>query len=582
MSAAYLSPGRVICARPVPQRRLDSLPDSLHPVLRRVLAARHVAADELSPVLSRLLPVSSLPGVDAAAERLQRARDDHERIVVIGDFDADGATATAVMTRCLRELGFGRVTFLVPNRFEYGYGLTPEIVDLAAAAGPGLLVTVDNGVTSVAGVARARQLGLEVLVTDHHLPGPELPGPAIIVNPNLPGSDFGSRALCGAGVAFYVMAALAKRLGDAGTVPATTARSAVADCLDLVALGTVADLVPMDFNNRVLVAEGLRRIRCGRSRPGIAALFAVAGRELASASAADLGFAIAPRLNAAGRLQDMAIGIQCLLAGSSAEASMLASQLDQLNTERRDLQARMQAEAEELLGQLELTAPAADVAGVCLFDERWHQGIVGLVASRIRERTGQPAIAFARGTEDGLLRGSARSVDGINVRDVIAMAAESMPASQVRFGGHAMAAGISLPLADLSSFQVAFSDAVRKQRGALPGPEVLWTDGQLAAGDFSLDLATSLSHAGPWGPGFPEPLFDNRLVIARQRVIGERHLRLKLRHPDGSDTLDAVAFNATPLPLAAGATLRLVFRLDVNRFRGSTGLQLVVEHVDCD
>ncbi len=553
-----------------------ALPSGLHPVLRRVLAARQVSADQLQPQLTRLLPVSSLPGVQAAAERLVVARQRGERVLVIGDFDVDGATATALAVSCLRAFGFTDPAFLVPDRFSFGYGLSPAIAEMAASRAPALLMTVDNGITSLEGVRRARELGMEVLITDHHLAGPVLPEDALIVNPNLPGSAFGSPALSGVGVAFYLLAATGKRLAELGIIPADIAREAVTDCLDLVALGTVADLVPLDFNNRILVAEGLRRMRAGRTRPGVEALFRVAGRELELARSPDLGFSIAPRLNAAGRLDDMTIGINCLLAADAATAQALASRLDALNVERRVLQQQMQEEAELLLDDVGAQLGTAEAA-VCLFDERWHPGIVGLIANRIRELTGRPAIAFARAAETGMLRGSARSVDGLHVRDAMAAALDSMSESAVRFGGHAMAAGITLAEAELDKFRAAFAAAVGSQRDLLGSDDSLWTDGALEVQDLQLDLAETLAAAGPWGQGFPEPLFDNVFTLCEQRVIGEKHLRMRVRHPEGGMQLDAVAFNQAPLEAARNAAIRLVYRLDVNVWRQSRTAQLVVE-----
>ena len=555
-----------------------ALPAGLHPVLRRVLAARQVSAAQLQPQLAQLIPVSSLPGVQAAAERLVIARQRGERVLVIGDFDVDGATAAALSVSCLRAFGFTAPDFLVPDRFRYGYGLSPAIAELAATRGPTLLMTVDNGITSLDGVRRARELGMEVLITDHHLAGPVLPDEALIVNPNLPGSVFGSPALCGVGVAFYLLAATGKRLAGLGIIPADLARDAVTDCLDLVALGTVADLVPLDFNNRILVAEGLRRMRAGRTRPGIAALFRVAGRDMELARSADLGFAIAPRLNAAGRLEDMTIGIDCLLAADAATAQLLAARLNALNTERRALQQQMQGEAEALLNDVGARLGAVEAA-VCLFDESWHPGIVGLVANRLKDLTGRPAIAFARCTETGMLRGSARSVEGLHVRDAMAAALTTMSGPAVRFGGHAMAAGITLAEADLDSFRSAFAAEVGRLRDISGSDDSLWADGALAAEDLQLDLAETLAAAGPWGQGFPEPLFDNVFTLYEQRVIGEKHLRMRVRHPDGGPLLDAVAFNQTPLGNARNAPVRLVYRLDVNTWRQSRTVQLVVERI---
>jgi len=558
----------------------DALPPEIHPVLRRVLAARKVTPSQLNPGIARLLPVGELPGVGAAAERLVTARKRGERVLVVGDFDADGATATALVMTCLRAFGFADPDFLVPDRFELGYGLSPGIVELAAVRKPTLLLTVDNGITSLDGTQRARELGIDVLITDHHLPGAELPRQALIVNPNLPGSGFGSRALCGAGVAFYVMAATGKRLAELGLLPPDVARNTVTDCLDLVALGTVADLVPLDFNNRILVAEGLRRIRAGRSRPGIDALFRIAGRDPGVARSSDLGFTVAPRLNAAGRLADMTLGIKCLMARSQDEARSGAAELDALNTERRVLQERMQGEAHDVLAGLSVAAQSSG-DGLCLFDESWHPGIVGLVASRVREFTGEPAIAFARAGEAGMLRGSARSVEGIHVRDLIANALSHIPAVGVRFGGHAMAAGLTIPEVDLPAFQSALVRELGRVRDALAGSGIVWTDGGLEPGQLHIDVAEQLAAAGPWGQGFPEPLFDNVFAVRDQRVVGERHLKLRVQHPGGGPMIDAIAFGCAPLAANRDQSARFLYRLDINHYRNSRTAQLVVEHLDC-
>jgi single-stranded-DNA-specific exonuclease len=567
--------------RPVRRREpraatLAALPDGLHPVLRRVLAARDVVPGELEPTLPRLVPVGTLPGIDAAVARLVRARADGERVVIVGDFDADGATATALMVRCLRAFGFGRVGFLVPDRLRFGYGLSPGVAEVAATGGPGLLVTVDNGIASVEGVARAAALGLHVIVTDHHLPGPTLPAAAAVTGPTVPGSSFASPSLCGVGVAFYVLAALGRALAAAGLCSSEVARRAVTDGLDLVALGTVADVVALDFNNRILVAEGLRRIRSGRCAPGIAALFAVAGRDPAMATAADLGFAVAPRLNAAGRLADMTVGVQCLLADDPATARGLAVQLHALNAERRELQARTEAEAVALLGNLADLPLARDNAAVTLFDELWHPGIVGLVAGRLRERTGRPAVAFARAGEPGLLRGSARSVPGVHIRDCIAAALRGVDDDAVRFGGHAMAAGLTLPEALLPSFRAALAAEVHRYDDVIAAGDAVWTDGPLDAGDLTPEFAELLAAAGPWGSGFPEPLFDNVFEVLGEGVVGGSHLRLTVRHPGGGDPVGAIAFGMaarSPLP----RQVRLVYRLEVDRWRQRRAAQLVVE-----
>jgi len=550
----------------------------LHPVLGRVYAARGVQqAAELDTSLERLLPVGTLEGIPEAVELLARHRDG--RVLVIGDFDADGATSSALMVRALRSLGFAAVDFLVPNRFRFGYGLTPEIVALALTRSPTLLVTVDNGVSSHAGVAAARAVGLEVLITDHHLPGAELPAANVIVNPNLGGSRFGSRALAGVGVAFYVMAALRRALGAAGLAGAAPG---IAELLDLVALGTVADVVPLDANNRVLVAQGLRRIRAGRCVPGIRALLAIAGRGAADLTAADLAFGAAPRLNAAGRIDDMTIGIECLLADDEGAAQALAARLDELNQERRSIEARMQQEALAAVRCLGDAAPGAvERAGVCLFDAGWHQGVVGLVASRIKDKLRRPVVAFAS-AEDGSLRGSARSVAGIHIRDVFDAIAARHPDLISRFGGHAMAAGLTLERARLDAFAAAFDAEVARWTRGAPAADAIETDGELALAEIALDTAQALRGGGPWGQAFPEPTFDGVFELRDARVIGGRHLKMWAEVPRSGRSFDAIAFNhleegADFAPPSGPA--HLVYRLDVNEYLGERRLQLLVDHV---
>src|SRR5215472_8749738 len=452
----------------------------LNPVLARAYAARGVRTPaDLDTSLARLLPVGTLEGIPAAVELLAAHRTGG-RVLVIGDFDADGATASALVVRSLRSLGFSAVDFLVPNRFEFGYGLTPEIVALAAQRSPTLIVTVDNGVSSHAGVAAARTRGIDVLITDHHLPGAELPDANAIVNPNLAGSRFGSRALAGVGVAFYILAALERRLAEVEPVAGRT--PVVAQLLDLVALGTVADVVPLDANNRVLVAQGLRRIRAGRCVPGIKALLAIAARG-ADLTAADLAFGVAPRLNAAGRIDDMAIGIQCLLTDDPDAAQQLAVRLDELNEERRAIEARMRQEGLAAVRRLAEPGPGAiERSGVCLFDESWHQGVVGLVASRVKERVRRPVIAFAT-ADPATLRGSARSVAGVHIRDVLDAIATRHPGLIGRFGGHAMAAGLSLERARLDEFARAFDEEVARWTDGR-GAERIETDGELSVAEI--------------------------------------------------------------------------------------------------
>ena len=555
------------------------LPASLHPVLRRVYCARGVReAGELELTLNKLLPVGSLGGIAAAVDLLLRCHREARRVLVVGDFDADGATSTAVMVRQLRRLGFQDPGFLVPDRFRFGYGLTPEIVRVAAAMQPDLIVTVDNGVSSVEGVAEARRHGIEVLVTDHHLPGPALPEAAAIVNPNLAGEPFASKALAGVGVAFYLMAALTRALRECGAL-ADPATCNPADLLDLVALGTVADVVPLDFNNRILVAQGLRRIRAGRCVPGLAALLEIAGRRLDAVVAQDLGFQVGPRLNAAGRLDDMTLGIDCLLSDDPGEARARATKLAELNAERREIEARMQGEAlaqvDSLVESLEGSLPA----GLCLYDEGWHQGVIGLVASRVKERVHRPVIAFAPG-DPGWLKGSARSVPGLHVRDVLDAVAAHHPGLLEKFGGHAMAAGMTLRADRLDEFNAAFAQEVARAAGEDVLSGDLHTDGPLEAGEFNFETAVAVREGGPWGAGFAEPAFDGRFGVLDTRVVGNRHLKLKLRAPSG-EVADAIAFRYLDDPGAQALrpqdTIDLVYRAAVDEYGGARRLQLVSE-----
>ena len=552
----------------------------LHPVLRRIYLARGVrTADDLDLSLERLLPVSTLESITVAVDLLLAHRA-AGRVLVIGDFDADGATSTALVVRALRAWGFAAVDFLVPNRFEFGYGLTPEIVTLAASRAPSLIITVDNGISSAAGVAQARARGIDVLVTDHHLPGTELPAANVIVNPNLTGSLFKSRSLAGVGVAFYVMAALKRQLDERRLTP--PGAPGAAEFLDLVALGTVADLVPLDPNNRVLVAQGLRRIRAGRCAAGIRALLEIAGRRLDGLIAADLAFAVAPRLNAAGRLDDMSIGIRCLLADDLETAASLATRLDELNQERRTIEARMQAEALAAVRRLRDPGPRAlQRSGVCLFDESWHQGVVGLVASRVKEHIRRPVIAFAV-AGDGQLRGSARSMPGIHIRDVLASLDARHPQLIARFGGHAMAAGLTLERSRLDLFARAFDEEVAAWAARCGPSDAIETDGELTVDEIALDTAHALRAGGPWGQAFPEPSFDGIFSIRTARVVGDRHLKLWLEFPRTGRSFDAIAFNQineeSALTLPEGS-LHLVYRLDVNEFQGERRLQLLVDHL---
>ncbi len=562
---------------------VEDLPDSLHPLLRRLYAQRGVrSACELDLSLQRLAPASALSGIDQAVGLLRRALTQGERILVVGDFDADGATSTALALRALRAMGAAEVAYLVPNRFEYGYGLTPEIVAVAERLRPDLIVTVDNGVASIEGVAAAKAQGIKVLVTDHHLPGEQLPEADAMVNPNLRGDPFPSKSLAGVGVIFYVMAALRAELRAQGWFRTRgLAEPKLARFLDLVALGTVADVVALDHNNRILVEQGLRRIRSGGAIAGIGALLEIAGRDPAAAVASDLGFAVGPRLNAAGRLQDMSLGIECLLSDDPERARTLAAELDALNRERREIEDQMQAEALALVAELPRAAEGTMTAcGLCLYDRRWHQGVIGILASRIKERYHRPVIAFAD-AGDSQLKGSARSIPGLHIRDVLDALATTHTGLISRFGGHAMAAGLSLPRANLEAFREAFDDAVREALAGEALERRLLSDGELSASELTLASAQAIRYGGPWGQGFPEPVFDGEFTVLDHRVVGGRHLKLTVRPRGAMARLDAIAFNFEAHGWEPGSTrVRLAYRLDVNAYRGLRKVQLVVSHLE--
>ena len=559
----------------------ERLPKGLPPVLQRVYAARAIeSATDLDYSLERMLPPERLGGLAPAVDLLAQAVEAGWRMVVVGDFDADGATSCALCLRALRGMGAAHVDYLVPNRFEYGYGLTPEIVAVAAMRRPDLLITVDNGISSLAGVAAARELGIRVLITDHHLPGASLPPANAIVNPNLYAEGSPGKHLAGVGVAFYVMLALRAELRSRGWfIRRNLAEPNLGQLLDLVALGTVADVVPLDHNNRLLVHQGLQRIRAGRCLPGVRALLEIGGRTPARAVAADLGFAIGPRLNAAGRLEDMALGIECLLADSEADARRMATRLDALNRDRKDIEAGMQAQA---LAAVE--ALARDTrelpAGLCLYDPQWHQGVIGILASRIKERFHRPVIAFAS-AGNGELKGSARSVPGLHIRDVLDAIATRHPGMLSRFGGHAMAAGLTLDEDRHLAFAEAFTAEVSRTLSDEDLQGVIPTDGQLLDEEFSLATAKMLRDAGPWGQGFPAPRFDGMFTVLEQRVVGERHLKMILKPSGINRRLDGIAFNTGNSPATVGET-RLVYRLDVNEYRGVESAQLIIEHMETD
>ena len=558
-----------IVRRPVAAAAAALEAAGLSPVLARIYAARGIRTHaELDHSLSALPSFAALAGIDAAAARLARAIAQRERVLIVADYDADGATACAVGVRGLRAMG-ADVDFIVPNRFEFGYGLTPEIVALAAQRAPRLLVTVDNGIASVDGVAAAVARGIDVLVTDHHLPGPVLPSSAIIVNPNQPGCRFPSKHIAGVGVMFYVLLATRARLRADGAF-AARAEPNLGQLIDLVALGTVADVVRLDQTNRVFVEQGLARLRAGRAQPGIAALFSVAGRDIRRATAFDFGFVAGPRLNAAGRLADMSIGIRCLLAETQPEAMELARELDRLNRERRDIEAGMQDQALADLAEAAADTPA-DQCTVCLFRPDWHQGVVGIVASRLKDRFHRPAFVFAR-AGNGELRGSGRSIPGFHLRDALDLVTKRAPGTIAKFGGHAFAAGLSLPEPALPAFRAAFEAIAREQLTPAQLARSCESDGMLAAGELTLDLAEALRKR-VWGQGMPSPVFDDTFTVLRTRIVGGKHTKLTLERR--GERFEAILFrHADALP----DRIHAAFRPEVNEWRGNPALELTIEH----
>lgn len=557
------------------------LADSLPPLLRRLYASRGVKSDrDLERSVKGMLPWQQLTGIDDAVTHLYNAMREGLRIIVVGDFDADGATSTALSVLALRSLGCDNVSYLVPNRFDDGYGLSPEVVDQAHARGAQLILTVDNGISSYAGVARAHELGIPVVVTDHHLPGDTLPEAEAIVNPNLRDCDFPSKSLAGVGVAFYLMLALRAFLRDNGWFEARgIAMPNLAELLDLVALGTVADVVPLDANNRILTWQGLSRIRAGRCRPGIKALLEIANREAHKLAASDLGFALGPRLNAAGRLDDMSVGVALLLCDNLGEARQLASDLDALNQTRKEIEQGMQAEALTLCEQLERSSETLP-GGLAMYHPEWHQGVVGILASRIKERFHRPVIAFAP-AGDGVLKGSGRSIQGLHMRDALERLDTLYPGMMLKFGGHAMAAGLTLEEANFDAFQQRFGDLVTEWLDpALLQGEIL-SDGPLTAQEMTLEVAEMLREAGPWGQMFPEPMFDGEFRLLQQRLVGERHLKVMLEPVGGGPLLDGIAFNVDTAiwPDNGVRQVKIAYKLDVNEFRGNRSVQLIIENL---
>ena len=567
-----------VVQRPLSPDLLTQFP-SQHPLLSRLYISRGVKSEsELELSLSELLSFQDLKGIGAAINLLQQALLLQQRILIIGDFDADGATSSALAMKALAGFGARNVGYLVPNRFQFGYGLTPEIVEVAKQKQPDLIVTVDNGISSLEGVAAAKSAGIKVLITDHHLAGSQLPDADAIVNPNQPGCGFAGKNTAGVGVIFYVMIALRAQLRtlnwfEQQLLPEPN----LADYLDLVALGTVADVVPLDRNNRILVKQGLQRIRGGKSVAGIRALLEVSGREAQTLVASDLGFALGPRLNAAGRLEDMSLGIECLLCDDETLAFAMARELDELNQTRKEIESEMKQQALDSLSEVDIET---ELVGVCLYNPDWHQGVIGILASRIKDRYHRPTVVFAD-AGDGEIKGSARSIAGFHIRDALDLLASRYPQLLEKFGGHAMAAGLSIKKADFQVFAAAFDQVARELLNAEDLAQTVFSDGVLVSEHRSLEIAQLVRDAGPWGQHFPEPQFEGEFNIVQQRLVGERHLKLKLRVDDEQQVLDAIAFFVDLEKWPTLATrLRMVYRMDVNEFRGQRSLQFVVEYME--
>ena len=558
-----------------------SLSSDLHPVIDRIYRGRNIAnLDDLENGLKGLTHFNVLKGMPQAAQILANAVVQNKRIIIVGDFDADGATSTSVCILALRAMGYHNVDFLVPNRFDFGYGLSVPIVDEAAKQGAEVIVTVDNGISCIDGVTHAKSLGMQVVVTDHHLPGDVLPPADAIVNPNQPGCEFPSKNLAGVGVAFYIMLALKAELQQQGHFEkAGLAPPNLASLLDIVAVGTVADVVVLDKNNRILVHQGLQRIRAGKCRPGIKALVEVANRDCAHLTSTDLGFVVGPRLNAAGRLDDMSQGIACLLEDETIQARMIAAELDALNKERREIETGMKAQAEIVLEQMALDEGDMPSALV-VYREDFHQGVIGIVAGRLKEKYLKPVIAFAH-QDDEIIKGSARSIPGVHIRDVLDEVNTRYPGVIEKFGGHAMAAGLSLPVAKLQDFEQAFVDIARAHMAKLDGNHALLSDGDLSSEELCLPFAHLLRQAGPFGQGFESPLFDGEFALLDQRLVGQKHLKMVLKS-DGANEVDAIAFNVDlkSWPNAMVKRVHIAYRLDINVFRGQETVQLIVEQIE--
>lgn len=557
------------------------LPADLAPLLRQLYAARGVKqSQDLERSVRGLLDWQLLDGIDSAIKLLQKALAERLQIMIVGDFDADGATSTALTVLSLRNMGCNTVKYLVPNRFDDGYGLSPEVVEQAAARGAQLILTVDNGISSHAGVELAHLKGIQVLITDHHLPGETLPDAEAIINPNLRGCAFPSKSLAGVGVAFYLMLALRSALRASGWFEQQAlAIPNLAEWLDLVALGTVADVVPLDTNNRILVYQGLNRIRAGKCRPGIRALLEISNRDARQLTASDLGFALGPRLNAAGRLDDMSIGVALLLSEDISQARALATDLDALNLTRREIEQEMQVEALALCDKLETSSDALPI-GLAMYHPEWHQGVVGILASRLKERFNRPVIAFAP-AGDGILKGSGRSINGLHLRDALERIDTLNPGLMMKFGGHAMAAGLSLEAEKFEQFRQCFAELVGEWLDPSYLEGVIWSDGELSGQQMSLETAEMLRDGGPWGQAFPEPTFDGTFRILQQKLLKERHLKVMIEPLGGGPLLDGIAFNIDPKlwPDSSVREVQLAYKLDINEFRGNRSVQLMIQHL---
>ena len=559
-----------------------SLGGNIHPLLERLFLARGITSEtELDRTLTKLPSPWLLSGMEAMVDHLITAINEQQRICIVADFDADGATSCAVAIKGLQLLGAGQVSFVVPNRFEYGYGLTPEIVELVKLQNPEVIITVDNGISSIDGVKAATEAGIKVLVTDHHLPGHELPAADAIVNPNLLDDKFPSKSLAGVGVIFYVLMGLRSRLREQNWFEShQVPEPNLAQLLDYVALGTVADVVALEQINRILVHQGLLRIRTGRCHPGLNALIEVSGKNPQTLGASDLGFSLGPRLNAAGRMDDMSLGIQCLLTDDSALAKDMAYQLDQLNNDRREVEAVMKHEAMAYLTDMKALDRHHLPSGVCLFDANWHQGVIGILASRIKDQVHRPVIAFAPAGKD-LIKGSARSIPGVHIRDVLSDIAALHPKLLSKFGGHAMAAGLSLNMHDYPAFALAFDEMVGKRLASVDLEQKILSDGQLTEQEMSLEIADLLQNAATWGQEFPEPVFDGVFDVIQARIVGQRHLKLVLRKPEGDLIIDAIAFFVDkPEHWLGLRQIKAAYKLDINEFRGNRSVQFIVQYFE--